>query len=272
MRSSIPTRSRRARWFQAAALGTAAVLVLGACGGDDDDDDNSSPTTVAEETDDTAAPGDDGDEAASGDFCEAYVTANDATAAGEGDPTPALEAVQAAAPDEIADDVATMIENAPGEQEIPPQEFFDANEAIGEYVEANCDFSTVEVTGSDYAFEGIPEELGAGTVLVKFTNEGEELHELVVFRKNDGEERSITDLLALPEEEAMTAVTPVTGFAFALPGGTFYTTYTLEEGSHGAVCFIPTGLTPEAAEAGEVDETAPPHHAQGMAVEFEVTA
>ena len=68
-------------WKRAAALGVVAVLALGACGGDDDDDD-----AAENETADSAA------------FCDAYVEANNATSSGEGDPTPAFEAAQAAAP------------------------------------------------------------------------------------------------------------------------------------------------------------------------------
>ena len=44
----------------------------------------------------------------------------------------------------------------------------------------------------------------------KFTNEGAEDHELAIARKNDGVTESFDELLALPEEEAMTKVTFVT--------------------------------------------------------------
>ena len=243
-------------WKRAAALGVVAVLALGACGGDDDDDD-----AAENETADSAA------------FCDAYVEANNATSSGEGDPTPAFEAAQAAAPEEISEDVAALIEAAAAaeEEDVPPPEFFDANVAVGEYVEDNCDFETIEVTAREYEFEGLPDEATAGTVLVKFTNEGGEVHELAMFTVNEGEERPLEELLALPEEEVETAVTEVTGSAFALPEGTFYTTYDLVAGRTVALCFIPVGFTMDALESGEEPEGAP-HFTEGMVHEFEVTS
>ena len=155
-------------------------------------------------------------------FCDAYVEANNATSSGEGDPTPAFEAAQAAAPEEISEDVSALIEAAAAaeEEDVPPPEFFDANVAVGEYVEDNCDFETIEVTAREYEFEGLPDEATAGTVLVKFTNDGGEVHESAMFTVNEGEERPLEELLALPEEEVETVVTEVTGSAFALPEGT----------------------------------------------------
>jgi hypothetical protein len=261
-------RRPRASWKRAVALGAVGLLALGACGGDDDDDASGSGTEVS---DDGGESGD-GAEADAAAFCTAYVDANNATAAEEGDPTAAFEAAQASAPDEIADDVAAMIENAPGPQEVPEPVFFEANEAVGAFVEDNCDFEVVEISTQEYSFD-MPDEISSGTVLVKLSNEGNEVHEFVAFGIPEEETRSIEELLALPEEEAMTAVTPVTGFAFAVPGGTFYTTYDFETpGRHAGVCFIPVGLTVDAAQSGDIPEDAAPHFMEGMVQEFEVTA
>jgi hypothetical protein len=239
----------RARWQRFGALGAVVVLALGACGGDDDD------------AADAAA------------FCDAYVEANNAASSGEGDPTPAFEAAEAAAPDDIADEVTALIAAAAAAEaeDVPSPEFFDANVAVGEYVDENCDFETIDVTAREYEFEGLPDESRAGTILVKFTNEGAEVHELAMFTVNEGEERSLKELLALPEEEVEAVVTEVNGSAFALPGGTYYTTFDLVAGRTAALCFIPVGFTQDALESGEEPDGAP-HFTEGMADEFEVTS
>jgi hypothetical protein len=61
------------------------------------------------------------------------------------------------------------------------------------------------------------------------------------------------------------------GSAFALPEGTFYTTYDLVEGRTVALCFVPVGLTMDALESGEDPEGAR-HFTEGMVHEFEVTS
>jgi hypothetical protein len=247
-------------WWRAGAIGIAAVLVLGACGDDDDSDGAGDGTTSTGGGRSAAA------------FCDAYVDANNATSSGEGNPQPALDAAERTAPEEVLADVRELIRAAAENetQDAPSPEFFEANVAVGEWVEENCDFREIEVTALDYSFQGIPDETEAGTVLVKFVNEGEEVHELAMFTANEGETRTLDELLALPEDQVMQAVTEVSGSAFALPGGTFYTTFDLVEGRTAAVCFVPVGLTEAALESGEEPQGAP-HFTEGMATEFQVT-
>jgi hypothetical protein len=263
MRSSTRTKTgSRTRWLRAGALSVAAVLAFGACSDDDSDGAGDGTTSSSAAVTRSVAA-----------FCEAYVDANNATASGEGDPTPALDAARASAPEDILDEVEALIDAAAEneEQDAPSAEFFEANVAVGEYVEENCDFEMVEVTARDYQFEGLPDEIAAETVLVKFVNEGEEAHELAMFTVKTGEDRSLEELLALPEDQVETVATPVEGSAFALPGGTYYTTFDLVPGRTAAVCFIPVGLTAAALESGQEPQGAP-HFTEGMADEFEVTA
>jgi hypothetical protein len=96
-----------------------------------------------------------------------------------------------------------------------------------------------------------------------------------VLRVNDGETMSITEILALPEEEAMTKVSFVGG-TFAMPGdenNTGATFVDLTPGEYAFVCSVPVGATPDnipALESGEF-EGGPPHFTQGMVAEFTVT-
>lgn len=143
---------------------------------------------------------------------------------------------------------------------------------------------TVAVTAVNYAFEGVPATVAAGSRLTLTNGAADEVHELVAIRIPDAEQRPVTELMALPEAElesilppgppALVLVAPPGEDAFpALGDGTL-----AEPGRYALVCFIPTGADPEeflaaaqAAGAGppQVDG-GPPHFTQGMVAEVAV--
>ena len=65
----------------------------------------------------------------------------------------------------------------------------------------NCGYQVIDVTATDYAFDGIPADAEAGKTLIRITNDGTEYHEVVLQRVHEGETRSVEEILALPEEE-----------------------------------------------------------------------
>ena len=85
----------------------------------------------------------------------------------------------------------------------------------------------------------------------------------------DGEERSIDELLALPQEEVEAVVSDV-GFVFAPPSLGSWTTLDLEPGRYAALCFIPVGTTPDVLQSGAPPEEGPGHFMEGMVTEFTV--
>lgn len=143
---------------------------------------------------------------------------------------------------------------------------------------------TIEVTGQDYGFAGVPEAAVSGAELT-FTNGSEaEFHEMVVFRIADGDERTLQELLELPEAESESLI-EFQGVLVAMPGETGFnpeaegTSITLgEAGRYAILCFIPQGADPAVvaeamanAEGGPPDlEDGMPHAFLGMASEFEV--
>ena len=163
--------------------------------------------------------------------------------------------------------------------------------------EANTDSAmdtegmTVEVTGVEYAFQGLPTSLPAGSELT-FTNAGAEVHELVLLRIADDTTETLEELLAMEAEGLDPIGEGLVEFIggaplFAAPGAVAEGTLPLEqEGRYAALCFIPQGVTdmsaleflgPDADPADappEVQELAgnPPHLALGMIQEFTVTA
>lgn len=142
---------------------------------------------------------------------------------------------------------------------------------------------SITITGVEYAFEGVPTSVPVGTAL-GFDNQGIELHEMAVFRKNDGVTLAFEEILQLPDEEAFTMVTPV-GQTFSAPGEMAESQVSLtQEGEHIMLCFIPQGTvdlptespdsspasaSPAAASPGA--SAGPPHFVLGMVQLFEVT-
>jgi hypothetical protein len=141
----------------------------------------------------------------------------------------------------------------------------------------------IEVVGVEYAYQGLPTEVPAGTSL-GFRNDGSEVHELLVYRVNDGVDAALEELLAMPEEEVAGLVELVgEGPLIAMPGALAEGSVPLErEGRYAVVCFIPQGLSaelfealPTAAGPGDLTpelQAAPPHVALGMVQEFAVAA
>jgi hypothetical protein len=275
----------RGNWkWRAIAVGAAAVLALGACAGDDDDDDasGSDPGTEADEQADEP----DADAAA---FCDAIVKSDAASLSvslGEGGEDAAADAEAALAevgdvvPQEISAEVGIMTAEARAQiaagpqpdgspPNIPSDEYFTAATVVGDYMADNCGYQVIDVTATDYAYDGIPADAEAGKTLLRITNDGTEYHEVVLQRVHAGETRSVEEILALPEQEGGDLL-DYQGNVIAPPGLGNWTVVNLSAGRHGAMCFVPTGATPEAFQSGPVDGRLP-HTMKGMTAEMQVT-
>lgn len=149
---------------------------------------------------------------------------------------------------------------------------------------ATSEAGEVEVTAVDYRFEGLPDEVPAGTAVSLRNDSTTEVHELVAMRLPDDEARGVEELLALPEAElgALFAAPPAL-VAVAPPGEDGFVALgegTLDDpGRYAVLCFIPTGADPQAyldaleADPGQppVVDGGPPHFTQGMFQEVAVS-
>jgi hypothetical protein len=246
------------------AVVVALSLVGAACGDDDDDaatDDTPAADSADSGSDTTAATGD------SAAFCQARVDLEAQFGAEQPDVdavTGILEDFQAAAPADLAENVTGLSEALAGAAESggdPAEDpaFAENIDPIDQYVLEECGFEQVDVSASEYKFEGVPATVPAGTVAVNLTNDGTEPHEMIMFKRADGEDRTIEELLALPEEEMFSALS-FAGAAQADPGKNGVSIATFDPGRYIAVCFLPAGG----------NEGSPPHFMQGMTAEFEV--
>ena len=111
---------------------------------------------------------------------------------------------------------------------------------------------TVDITASDFAFEGVPESIEPGTKLTLANSSTVEVHELVAV------------ILAAPGS--------------SMPGPVVGDGTLTEPGRYLLVCSIPTGADPEEYMAAAAESTGgpvnvpggPPHFTQGMVAEVTV--
>ncbi len=216
-----------------------------------------------------AAGGDDAD--AGHPVCRAARAAEAATMTEDPAATDAAFGTAAAtAPDELRPAVeAILAELTVGRAGSP--EFTTAYGEITRWAGAECGFERLAVTATDYTFRGLPASLDAGPVILELTNDGTELHQVMLLRLADGERATLEEITARPEEEILASSTPVGG-AFAPPGTTGTGMLDLPTGRYLAICALPVGATPQnmpAIEAGEHDGE--PHYTVGMVQLITVT-
>jgi len=206
-------------------------------------------------------------------FCRTAVAVDQAE---DGPTRKQLKRYRNTAPPEIAESVdqAVTTFQEEGDDAFEDEAFVALLAEINQFVLDNCDFEQVTVRMQDYSFEGIPEVLEQGTVAFSLLNEGEELHE-IHFHRLEGD-ATLDDILSLDHdaaEEEINEIAPeIRGTGFAFPGDTDLALVTFKEpGTYVALCSIPVGTTPEAAESDEA-AGGEPHYVEGMAAVFEVTS
>jgi len=276
---------RRSLLTRLAGVAAGALLLAGGCTGDDDDS-SGGPLDQSDGASDETTTTEAGVAPELAAYCDAALaletipdppldaSSSDSEAAAwvRDELQPRVEAVVAAAPAEIADDLITQaaaVENAAATGDFG---YFggadvDAAEARTHAFDlANCGWNQQPVEATEYSFGDVPASLAAGPTSFELTNVGAEVHEIVLARKNPGVTESVADILARPEDEARSMITEV-GSVYADPGEADYRVVDLEPGDYVMVCFVPVGVTSSDVVAPE----GPPHHTQGMVAEFTVT-
>ena len=240
-------RTRTHRSLAAAALASLALTAFAACGGDDDS--SSSVTASA---------------------CDAAVAYGAAFAQAPEDPAqiqsfatdtlvPIADTLVAGLDGDAQDAAETMRDAFAGVGEsgdpsaLEAPETAEAIATVGKAVHEGCDLQAVDIDAVEYVFENAPTTLDAGRVSFALANQGVEDHEMVLFKAADGVTEPLGELLALPEDEAMSKL-QFTGVTFGGPGTTNYVAVDLTPGQYYLVCFLPQGG----------GEDGPPHFIAGM--------
>ena len=120
---------------------------------------------------------------------------------------PLTDRVEAVVPSAIEADIATLIKAvddaaATGDSGVFETPEYEAAEAKTHAFDLdNCGWTQSDVTMADYSFQGIEDTYEAGAVSFDLSNEGKELHELILVKKNDGVTETFDQLLELPEDQ-----------------------------------------------------------------------
>jgi hypothetical protein len=177
---------------------------------------------------------------------------------------PLLDDAEASIPAEIESAVTPGIALLRQGLETASQDptLFEAGAQIDAWAYDNCDYQTVDVTATEYKFSGLPKNLDPGRTMFRLTNEGAELHEMVIF--NIKTKTPLKKLLANEKRAEKESV--FAGATFAEQDQAGYAYVQLKKGRHAAVCFVPVGATDPNAEPPE----GPPHFHEGMFKEFQV--
>jgi hypothetical protein len=217
-------------------------------------------------------------------FCDATLKADRAVAKFASGGKPKQKDVQAAetalgqaettAPPEIATQVQgvvaatrTGIQSGQDPREADPT--FEQNfDAMQQYRYNSCGYTQIDVTGNEYAFEGLPKTVPAGPVAIGFTDTGAELHELAIYRTKTKD--SLKKVIGLSEREQRKKLEEVGG-TFGFQGQTTYTVAELSRpGRYAVVCHLPVGSTSEEAARAAEQDHAKSHAEEGMYATFTV--
>jgi hypothetical protein len=154
--------------------------------------------------------------------------------------------------------------------------------ACGDDADAAIRDGMLAVEMADFHYDGLPDEVPAGTRLTVANTSEQELHELVAFRLDDSDDRDVADivgddlgaLLGSAEPAAVLLAAPGGPQIAAVGDGTL-----TEPGRYVLLCVVPTGADPAAyLEAAATSDGppqvdgGPPHVTQGMYAELTVTS
>jgi hypothetical protein len=145
-------------------------------------------------------------------------------------------------------------------------EFSDAAAALYPTFDEGCGIPVVEVSLTDYAFDGIPETLASGptTFVVHNNSEAGEAHEMVLIRVNDDVDLTAEEVVALPAEELPQNATVVNAAFTPARDTTAGVVVNLTPGRYAYVCFVAAG------SVDGTEGTGPPHFTSGMIGQFTV--
>ncbi len=183
---------------------------------------------------------------------------------------PPLTELERRPPPGRQEDIATLARQAryaidqrdPAAVETP--EFEGAASRLTTYLVGSCGYPVLRVVATDYTFQGIPPNTGAGTTVIALINEGAERHQLILYRISETVPQPMAELIRLPEAQQDAALERIAD-ANAGPGSSSTEYVSLIPGRYGVACRQPRGSVPPQQGTG------PPHSELGMVAEFTVT-
>ncbi len=251
------------RWALVAVL-LALVAAAAACG------DSSTAASRTSDADGTGTAG------AAG-FCTAagkLVTA----LGGDGDPSQALKTAIISRAGSLAGDLSTLGEKFGAAASSGDETAFLADDlraaasATFAGIASTCGYQTVDVSAADYEFGGLPATLVAGPTAFHMTNAGTEVHEMLFYRRAEGTEGDLVDIVNDDPTVSDGRLEDVGVMLPAAPGEDSVLLTDLTPGDYVTVCFLPKGTTSMAqVGAGDGGDPNGDHRSLGMIKPFTVS-
>lgn len=101
-----------------------------------------------------------------------------------------------------------------------------------------CDMAELEFSAREYSYDGVPQAMRHGRVAFTMDNEGEQAHEMVLYRRNAESEGDFASVLSEGEQDAQAAL--ITAVSVA-PGSSYTFVADLAGGRYAMVCQLPIG-------------------------------
>jgi len=188
--------------------------------------------------------------------------------------------------DEALSETSTTTLAPPSTTQAPPPSST-TSATLAETTTTTTKSAMIEGVAGDYFYEGVPETVPVDTRLSLFNSSAREFHEMVVFKLDPAEQRTIEELSKLTSLELVgpsgfgaPGVGKLVSVVFAMPESPQYTylhdvPVLAEEGRYIIFCNIPTGMDPIEAQnrtsQGPIKDTdadgMPRHYEVGMMTE-----
>jgi hypothetical protein len=182
-----------------------------------------------------------------------------------------LLSMELKAPDGLKSDISALLRLArEGRASGEPATLLSTNwEAadrnIDEYMLQECGYEEIRVTATDHTYQGLPHSRTAATVAVTLTNQGQDLHQLILSRIDDNVTQPFSEILDQLDRSEVAPATPM-AVVDADPGERSTVFVPLTPGRYGVFDAYPQGTKSEIMRGG-----GPPHFRLGMMHEFKVT-
>ena len=99
---------------------------------------------------------------------------------------------------------------------------------------------SIDVIARDFEFVGMPDVLRQGVYPMSLTNDGDDVHEMVIFQPTTG--KTLEELEAGGPDNFVNDAKVLAYFAPLAPGSVFEADVTLEPGDYMVACFVPAAV------------------------------
>jgi hypothetical protein len=149
------------------------------------------------------------------------------------------------------------------------EDVFAAKAELNAWAAASCGRPELVFTATEYAYAGLPADVGAGLTTIVHDNQGTEDHEVQIVRLRDPSVTFTADQISAGDPAFVEGIDYI-GVAYSSPAEKGFAVVDLQPGIYVAFCVIPVGGTDTSDQVAAVSAGARTHAQEGMLTTFEV--